>query len=191
MGKFLWNEWPVILQSVRKCWLSTEPPRLIRSCWWWVWRTAFAFTIPGAGVPSAPWPWASPPLVGKVFQTQTKQTLVREGPDSRCSVAQNAGKWSTVFRWRSFDSYTDTHTDTDTACLTCSVDVVLQRKGDSVLHHQAIYFNWNLPSNWTDPKFGSSFCEFISTEMFSPALPRSFSVYFFKLYHKLKLLKIY
>lgn len=86
---------------------------------------------------------------------------------------------------------THTHTDTDTACLTRSVDVVLQRKGDSVLHHQAIYFNWNFASNWTDPKFGSSFCEFISTEMFSPALPRSFSVYFFKLYHKLKLLKIY
>lgn len=86
---------------------------------------------------------------------------------------------------------THTHTDTDTACLTRSVDVVLQRKGDSILHHQAIYLNWNFASNWTDRKFGSSFCEFISTEMFSPALPRSFSVYFFKLYHKLKLLKIY
>lgn len=67
------------------------------------------------------------------------------------------------------------------------------KKKKGILHNQAIYFNWNtlLVWNWTDLKHGSSFREFISTETSSPALPRSFSVYFFKLYHKLKLLKIY
>lgn len=84
---------------------------------------------PTLGGEGAPEPNRANTSVGKdqIHGVQWHRTQVSE---AQCYD----GKVSTL-------TQTHTHTDTDTACLTRSVDVVLQRKGDSVFYTTRLFIS--------------------------------------------------